>query len=152
MKRIGLALDPLVRELGLEGGIRLESLKHRWVEVVGSPLCLHSAPISLSDGRLVVALDSSPWLQQARFFERSLMEKLSPLGISAVSFRIGRVRPESPAPNNDAPEKTPPSPHALDMIDKLVSQVSDETLKKSIHAAMYQWAMRSDVWRGRPLS
>jgi predicted nucleic acid-binding Zn ribbon protein len=77
----------LARELGLESGLRLERMRARWDTIFGEPMALHAYPISLSEGELLIGVDSPVWLQELSFRKAALVEKLSEFGVSAIRLK-----------------------------------------------------------------
>ncbi|MDD7921331.1 DciA family protein [Actinomycetospora callitridis] len=49
----------------------------RWAELVGEEVAEHARPVSLRDGVLTVAADSTAWATQLRLLQRQLIGKLA---------------------------------------------------------------------------
>lgn len=89
MKRLGPELAGLIRGLGLEDEVRLQSVRDRWSELVGAQLSEHLDPGFLSGPTLHVSASSAAWLEQAGFYRDEMLKRLRPLGITALKFKPG---------------------------------------------------------------
>lgn len=135
MKRFAEIISPLLKELGLETGIRLELLKRRWDELLRPPLCLHLYPISIKDRELIVNVSSSMWLQEITLHKEDILILLKPFGLTDVRFRLGRVprRHDLKAKKGDDKiSKCTLSPQLLRYIEKTLEPVSDKELREVI--------------------
>lgn len=66
----------------------------RWAELVGPEVAEHAAPVSLRDGELVVAAESTAWATQLRLLQRQLLARIAAgLGAGVVT----RMRIQGPA-------------------------------------------------------
>ncbi|MEW6001744.1 MAG: DUF721 domain-containing protein [Nitrospirota bacterium] len=91
MKKVDSLLIPIIRNLGINEGLRLAEIKKNWYELFNEPLSSHISPLKLSQGKILLQVDSPVWLQELNFYEEELIKKLSPHGVKAVRFRLGRV-------------------------------------------------------------
>ncbi len=138
MKRLSEVLSPILRESGLEEGIRLDLIKKRWDELFGPPLCLHLYPVSLRDGELIVNVDSPLWLQEVSLQKENILKNLTPFGVRDVRFRLGRVfrgRKERQGKAEKGHKKIL-SPDSLRYIAEVVSPIKDHELKETIRTVM----------------
>lgn len=70
-------LSPVLEDLGLGPDIRLEKLKNNWHEIVGTMNARNTHPLSLRDGILKVAVSSTVWMTQARFYSSTFIKKIN---------------------------------------------------------------------------
>ncbi len=92
MKHIYNALIPLYQNLGLEKKFALHEIISRWHIIFGSPFSNHTCPVDLKDGELIINVDSPAWLQQLKFMQPLIIEKLNSYAIKSVKLRIGRIK------------------------------------------------------------
>lgn len=144
VNRIGGLISPLVKGLGIEDALRLESMRKEWAGLAGEPLSLHIGPASLKGGELLVYADSPAWLQQTTFFKAALIKKLSSFGVKNVRFMLGRVRPagKKQAPVLSRPPDAPLDSGTLRYIEDAVAGVKDAELRDCIRKTMEK-AMRT---------
>ena len=131
------ALSALIKDLGIDGRLRLHEIGRRWGEIFPGPLGVHTSPASLREGsHLLVHVDSSAWLQQVEFLRPAVVEKLRPLGITGVRFMLGRVQAQEKAPIPPDQPQVPLSDDDYRFIEQCVSLVSDETIRETLRRAI----------------
>ena len=132
MRKAGEVLTPLLRRLGLERGISLLRVRDSWESIVGSHLAPHIAPADLSSGELLVIVDTPMRMQQLHFLRQDFLKKLSPFGVSALKFRVGRIH-SRPASLPEPPKKEKSlSSEDRDYIDRLVADIADSELRNAV--------------------
>jgi hypothetical protein len=141
LKRAESALEPLIRELGLESALRLHIIGSRWGSLFPGSVSLHSAPSMLKDGELLVNVDSPAWLHEISYHRAGIIVKLRSLGVKDIRLRLGRVgkapRAVPSSPEKRLPEKDSP------FVDEVVSGIKDPELRASIRGALEKWASRA---------
>lgn len=137
MKRVDFLLFPLVKDLGIESSMKLAVIKKKWHNLFNEPLSSHMLPCKLSEGEMLLNVDSPVWLQELNYFKKDIIEKLSPYGIRDVRLKLGRVskRKESEGSGKWIKIKTL-TPEELSYIDKTVSQIDDEELREAVVRTM----------------
>ncbi len=93
MEKAGSLLEPVVKRLGIESGVRLSRIKNDWHTLFEKPLSLHMSPSRLTGGELLLNVDSPIWIQQLNFLKKEILKKLSRYGVREIRFRIGKVCP-----------------------------------------------------------
>jgi predicted nucleic acid-binding Zn ribbon protein len=95
-EKIDSILDRLLSRMGITARLEREKAIVSWEEAVGAAIARRSAAVSLSGGRLVVAVENSAWLQELSLMKESLIEKVnSRVGkpvVEDIIFRIGSPR------------------------------------------------------------
>ncbi len=134
MEKAGSLLGPVVKRLGIESGVRLCHIKKDWHILFEKPLSLHMYPSRLTEGELLLNVDSPIWIQQLNFFRKEILTKLSGHGVREIRFRIGKVSPVK------ACEETCQKPSELSsedasFIECLVDHISDAELRSAVRAA-----------------
>lgn len=91
----GAILTTLSKRLGLDTHLFEMRLQHRWRDIVGEPMALHTWPHHLRFKKLSVLVRNSVWLQQLTFLKPALLAKLNeqagaPL-ITDITFRVGDI-------------------------------------------------------------
>jgi len=137
VKRVDSLLGPLVRDLGIEDGLRLVQVKKNWHTLFNEPLSSHMTPYKLTQGALLLNVDSSVWLQELNYFKKDIIEKLTPYGINDIRFKLGKVskKTESGVCDQGYIIKTL-TPEEVSYIEKTVCQVMDEELKGTVRRAI----------------
>lgn len=83
-----------MKGLGLEQRLHQSQVFYLWPDIVGADIAHHAQPVSLQNGRLIVAVDHPIWLQElSRYHKTLLLQKIQQrIGKKAVRdlvFRIG---------------------------------------------------------------
>lgn len=137
VKRADSLLIPLIKELGVEDGVRLASIKKNWNQLFNKPLSSHMFPSMLSHGELMLNVDSHVWLNELRFYKEEIIKKLSSFGVEAVRLRLGRVMPDSKSGVKSHGSITKPlTENELDFMEKTVSRIEDQELKDAVRKAI----------------
>ena len=135
MKKTGAVLGPLLRNLGLESGVRLARIRNDWYEIFDEQITSHLFPVSFSDRELLLHVTSPIWMQQCSYYKSEIIKKLSAYDVQDIRFRLGRIPQKKKAisPPRKTSELTPENRF---FISELLSDVSDESLKESIKKAL----------------
>ena len=135
MKKTGAVLDPLLKNLGLESGVRLARIKHDWYGIFDEQITSNLFPVSFSDRELLLHVTSPIWMQQFSFHKSEMLKKLSAYGVQDIRFRLGRIpqRRQKTSLGRNAPELTREN---VFFITELLSDISDENLKETIKKAV----------------
>ncbi len=134
MKKAGSLLDPILRQLGIEAGVRLAQMKGEWPSLFEKPLSLHMAPGRLSEGELLLFVDSPLWIQQLNYYKQEIIAKLARYGVRDVRFRLGRV--SGPGQAAEEPRQLPAlSDEETNFIDGLANVAGDPELGRAVRAA-----------------
>ncbi len=137
VKKIGSLIAPLVREIGIEEAVRFGEIKKKWKELFKEPLSLHMYPSRLSNGELLINVDSPLWLQQLTFLKTQIIKNLTSFQVKDIRFRIGKVTgPQTRETGNLPPERTALKSDALRQIEDTVEGMEDGVIKESIRRAM----------------
>lgn len=137
MKRADVLLKPLVRDLGLDEGIRLAQIKSQWHSIFQKPLAYHMSPSSLSGHELLLNVDSPVWLQELKFYHEDIIKKLAPYRVRAVRLRLGRVNPfVNQEGEKEGLKGKPLTASDQTFIEETVSNIEDEALKEVIKKAI----------------
>jgi len=135
MVRTDSVLTPILKSLGLEAGVRLAQIKNNWQNIFHRPLSLHMYPSKLSEGELLLNVDSPIWIQQLTYYKKEIIEKLRSSGVKEVRFRIGRI-----SPDKQSVAKSPGHRELSDednlFVSNLTSEIKDEALKKAVKTAV----------------
>ena len=71
--KIKKVVDDVMRKLS---GESMAPIRERWDIILGKEIAMHSGPVSIKDGKLLVAVDSSPWLQHLTMKKKDILGKL----------------------------------------------------------------------------
>ncbi len=149
MKKAGTLLDPILRQLGIEAGVRLARMKSEWAALFEKPLSLHMSPGRLSEGELLLFVDSPLWIQQLNYYRQEIIAKLTHYGVTDVRFRLGRV--SGPWQTSVLPQQLPLpalSDEEAAFVDRLADAAGDPELGRSVRAAAER-SIRSKKRSGR---
>jgi hypothetical protein len=120
-------LGKFAKDIGIDSGVALNQLRKQWINLVGKPIAVHTYPDSVKSGNLSVVVDTPQWIHHLGFYKNEILDKLKPLGVHSIRFRLGRI-PEYL--NEDvSPEDSELSEEDLRYIDNTVSSLKDEELR-----------------------
>lgn len=137
MRRADSLIIPLVKELRIEDGIRLIELRKNWDNLFDEPLSSHMSPHKLSEGEILLNVDSPVWLQELNFCKKNIIDRLSSYGIREIRLRLGRVLEKTKyRVKCQGARVTNLSTKELSYIENAVSQINDEELSKTIRRAI----------------
>jgi hypothetical protein len=133
VKRVDSLLRPLVRGFGIESSIRFIEIKKNWHMLFDEPLSRHMMPCKMTEGEILLNVDSPVWLQELNYFKKDIIEKLSPYGIKEVRFKLGQVSKRTgPEVCNQSFTLNTLTPEEVSYIEKTVSQIIDEELRGTV--------------------
>jgi predicted nucleic acid-binding Zn ribbon protein len=124
-------LSPLLKKLGVDEAVRLQQIRNDWQTLFEQPLSLHMSPSVLSEGDLLLSVDSPAWMQQLGFCKKDILKKLSGYGVRDLRFRIGRVSTKNRQKNHSRKAAELSSEETVFIAD-IVSGVDDEALRETI--------------------
>lgn len=129
-------LEKFFRQHGQEQRFKELKVFDAWNEAVGEQISRNAQPVSVNQGRLVVSVRNSIWLQELGFSRQKLKNKLNRiLGkgvIKDISFRIGQIADaESVEKISQAPSK-PLSPELEQKINNLLISIEDPELRAEL--------------------
>lgn len=135
MIRADDVLAPLLKNLSIEEDVRLARMRKSWHDTFDRPLSLHMSPVKLSEGELLVNVDSPIWLHQLSYYKKEITAKLSSFGIKDIRFRLGRIPPKKNrvSDGQDAITLTSQESH---FISDVVMNVRNEEIKTAITKAI----------------
>lgn len=135
MKKAGAVLDPLLKSLGLESGVRLAQIKRDWHGIFDEQITSHLFPVRFSERELLLHVTSPIWMQQFSCLKSEIIRKLSTYGVQNIRFRLGRIPQGEQAisPDGKALELTRGNRF---FIAELLSGIRDENLKETIKKAV----------------
>ncbi|MDI6890747.1 MAG: DUF721 domain-containing protein [Thermodesulfovibrionales bacterium] len=133
VKRVDSLFLPLIRDLGIEDGMRLAEIKKDWYNLFNEPLSSHMSPCKLSGGEILLNIDSPVWLQELNFYKEAIIKKLSPYSVRDVRFRLSRVSTKEMSNVKCQMSNVKPlTTEERSYIEKTVSQISDEALRETV--------------------
>ncbi|HXX57772.1 MAG TPA: DUF721 domain-containing protein [Thermodesulfovibrionales bacterium] len=138
MNRIRGLLSPLVKNLGIEGALKLETMRRQWSNIIGRPLSLHIWPSSLQNNELLINVDSPVWLQQISFYKTAIMKKLQSFDVRDIRFRLGKVGSERSLQQSPSGREIRASldHETAAYIEATISGIEDDELRDRIRKAM----------------
>jgi len=133
MRRADSLISTVIRELGIENGLRLAEIKKNWHVLFGEPLSCHMSPCMLSEGEILLNVDSPVWLQELNFYKEDILRKITSYGVRSVRFKLGRVSPKEKSKVKSQKSKVKLlTPEELSYIRETVSQIGDEALREIV--------------------
>lgn len=142
MKHICSILLPLYKDLGLEEKLILQEIESKWHVFFGSPLSLHTCPVDLQEGELLINVDSPAWLQQLKFMQPMIIQKLGEYPVKSIKLRLGRVKRNVLKKNSAMVLKTSRKPSSMlsaeddQWLNHTLSVISDIEIKEGIKKAV----------------
>ena len=81
----GAAIEAFLKVRGWQDESRVHSVLSRWAEIAGPEIAGHCTPVSLRDGDLVLAAESTAWATQLRLMSRQIADRVNAdLGATVV--------------------------------------------------------------------
>jgi hypothetical protein len=137
VKRADSLLNPFIRELGIEDGVKLAEIRRNWYNLFDKPLSYHMSPFILSKGEILLNVDSPVWLQELTFYKEDIIKKMSSYGVKTVRFRLGRVSTKVKSGIQGWKSRVKQlTTEELSYIEETVSKINDEKLKETVQKAM----------------
>jgi hypothetical protein len=137
VQRTDSLLIPLIKQLGIEDDISFVDIRRKWDQLFNKPLSYHMSPRKLSNGEILIHVDSPVWLQELHFYKDEILRKLHPYGVKAVRFKLGRVSTEIESKAKSQKSKVKPlTNEELSYIENTVSGINDQDLRDKIRKAM----------------
>ncbi|MDO5711120.1 MAG: DciA family protein [Micrococcales bacterium] len=94
---IGEQIDRLLLDRGWNVDVSAGAVMGRWSVIVGADVAAHSAPITFTDGELLVRADSTAWATQLRHMVSTLLARLEAEAGPGVVTSLRIVGPSSPS-------------------------------------------------------
>lgn len=135
MKKAGELILPFVRDLGIENNVRLYEIKKNWDNLFKEPLSFHIYPFRLSEGEIIINVDSPVWMQELNYYRDDIVKKLSGYGVKEVRFRLGKVSMKTEQRGQKS-EIRGLTTEERSYINELVSPIDDHELKEKIKKAI----------------
>jgi len=128
MQPLNKVLGKLIKDVGIEGGVAISSVRSQWERTVGEAIALHTCPDTIKGKVLTIIVDTPQWIHHLSFFKGEIIGKLKRYDIKDVRFRIGRL-PESKSKKNIVIE-TDLSESDLRYLDNTVKTIKDRELQE----------------------
>jgi len=130
-------ISTVIRELGIENGLRLAEIKKNWHVLFGEPLSFHMSPCMLSEGEILLNVDSPVWLQELNFRKEDILRKITSYGVRSVRFKLGRVSTKAPSEikNRKLMVKALKSVERS-YVEETTSQIDDQELRDKVRKAL----------------
>ncbi len=133
VKRADFILASFIKNIGIEDGVKLTEIKKNWELIFGEPLSHHMAPWRLSNGELLLNVDSNVWLQELKFYKEDILKKLSSYGVKTLKLRLGRVSMKKDIiTRKDMQKDVSLNSNELSFIEQTITRLNDESLKAII--------------------
>jgi hypothetical protein len=128
-------LKKTIESLGLKEAVAKGAALLLWPEVVGEAVAQVTRAETVRGSTLVVTVTDSSWLQQLRYLEEPMVEKLNQaLGqpvIEGLYFQLGSiVDPDQVEEPQEADETL--SPEEASQLEELVSGIKDGELRATV--------------------
>jgi predicted nucleic acid-binding Zn ribbon protein len=130
----GSVLNRVLDGLGLSAAVSRHRIVHLWPKIVDSVVARHAKAIKVSGNLLLVAVDSSVWMNELVSMKTVLIQKLNASlprgtsGITDIRFQQRSWAREQP-PEPEQPE--PPEPDETDarQIRQILEHVTDDQVR-----------------------
>jgi len=131
---VGSVVREVLQRMGLEAPLARHNIARLWPKIVDSAVARHAKVESVSGSTLVLAVDSSVWMNEMAAIKNLLLEKVNAsLPPNAVPFTDIRFMQRSWAKAKDRKHQEPRPPEMTDqesrVIDKILEPVKDPDLK-----------------------
>jgi hypothetical protein len=137
VKRTGDLLIPIIKNLGIEDNLRLAEIKKDWNNLFKDPLSLHMFPSKLSEGEILINVDSAVWLQELNYYKDDILKKLNKYGVKEARLRLGKVQKNISSEVKSKKLKARRfSVQELSYIDQVVLKINDPELREIVRRAL----------------
>jgi len=136
MERISRVFSELVRDLGLEKRMALESIRSRWETVIGESVARHTLPSSFHKGQLLILVDSPEWLHELRYFQDTITQKLAAYGIESIRLKLGTIKTKRTISVRSTRQKRELSSEERSFIETVSSRIKDDEMREQIKKAI----------------
>jgi hypothetical protein len=134
VKKTGAVLDPILRSLGLESGVRLARIRNDWQKIFDDQVTSQLHPASLSGSELLLNVSSPIWMQQFSFHKGQILKKLNSYGVQSIRFRLGKIPPR--IQESKPPKTVELTPENRIFVSEILADVNDEKLKEAVKKAI----------------
>jgi predicted nucleic acid-binding Zn ribbon protein len=135
MNKAETVLGPMLKQLGIENGVRLERIRNDWSDIFEKSISPHMFPATLKEGELLLHVESPAWMQQLTYYKKEIIRKLSSYSVTDVRFRLGRITKKKQKQEPQKPMRTL-SPEEVSFAASVVADIRNEELKDSIRKAI----------------
>jgi hypothetical protein len=135
VKKTGAVLDSILRNLGLESGVRLARIRSDWYEMFDEQVTSQLFPSTLSGKELLLHVSSPIWMQQFSYHKDQILKKLNAYGVQSIRFRLGKIPPGKQRPVVPCKVTEITSEQRL-YIEELLKDIQDENLKEAAKKAI----------------
>jgi hypothetical protein len=133
-----MALERSFRDLGLQKRLKTEQLTVLWLRIVGPTVAKIAYPAQFRSGTLFIDVADSVWMQELKFQEGELIQRLNDaLGEALVRrlfFQLARVPPPELNSQTETttalPARVPLDPQQELVIEREVAGVRDPELRE----------------------
>ena len=107
---LGDQMDRLLLDRGWNIDVAIGSVMGRWAAIVGTEVAAHCAPVTFSDGVLIVRAESTAWATQLRLMSSTILGRIeTEVGKDAVS-ELRVQGPGAPSWSRGLRKSTGPGP------------------------------------------
>lgn len=135
MKKAETVLGPMLKQLGIENGVRLERIRNDWPDIFEKSISPHMFPAALNQGELLLHVESPAWMQQLTYYKKEIIQKLSSYAITNVKFRLGRITNRKKKQEVQKPKRALSS-EELAFAASVVADIRNQALQDSIRKAI----------------
>ena len=135
MKKAETVLGPMLKQLGIENGVRLERIRNDWPYIFEKSISPHMFPATLNEGELLLHVESPAWMQQLTYYKKEIIQKLSSYAITDVRFRLGRITNRKKKQEVQKPKRALSS-EEVSFAASVVADIRNQALKDSIRKAI----------------
>lgn len=144
-ERVGDLVESLLKRSDTRAGLRAARVCAAWKDVAGPVAAAHSKAVRVTDGELVVAVDSPAWASEMSLMRshylQALQERMGKEAVTSIRFTVskhavGRRGVEDVPQAAREPEREPITDAEADAIRAdVASRVSDDALVEAIARA-----------------
>lgn len=135
MNRAETVLGPMLRQLGIENGVRLQRIRNDWPDIFEKSISSHMFPAALKEGELLLHVESPAWMQQLTYFKKEITRKLASYEITEVRFSLGNITRRREKQEAPKPLRTL-SPEDISFAASVVAGIGNKELRDSIRKAI----------------
>lgn len=136
MYSVSKILNVLLKDVHINQGKSLQSLRINWEVIIGDAIARHTYPAYLKGQAVDIIVDSNAWLQNLTFMKSMILEKLQDYKINEIRFRIGKIPEPERIKNDEALKKRKLNEEERLFIQNSVLPIEDKELRECFEKLM----------------
>ncbi len=134
MEPIGIIFNRIAKDIGLESGRKIHSIRKQWSELVGKTIATHTYPETIRGDVLILMVETPQWMHHLTFYKEKITLKLDVFGIKKVNFRLGKLPDSCNSLHED--KELLLTEDDRKYIDETLKDIKDEDIKDKLRSLL----------------